>query len=49
MNPNTGRPLIQENNFLVDTQTGEKIFPIINGIPQFVKEHGNYAKNFEWQ
>lgn len=44
--PVTGKPLQEENNFLVNAD-GER-FPVVNGIPRFV-ESDNYAQAFGLQ
>jgi ubiquinone/menaquinone biosynthesis C-methylase UbiE len=48
-NPRTGSPLREENQALVDTQTGEVVAPVRNGLPRFVTEQGTYADNFGYQ
>lgn len=49
INPHTGNLLRQENEALVDTQTGEVVAPLRNGLPRFAGDAASYVDNFGYQ
>jgi ubiquinone/menaquinone biosynthesis C-methylase UbiE len=49
VNPRNGTKLRQESLSLVDSQTGELVAPIREGVPRFVNDAATYVENFGYQ
>ena len=49
IDPTSGNPLVQREDRWCDSVTGAEVAKLVDGIPRFVQDQEDYAKNFGFQ